>query len=73
MSTKENRGLRVAKAVSRDIDLTRCKLNGKYLNFVGDSDATCLNCRHDWPVDIECAVCEQPSGPFTKPNHWERG
>lgn len=44
---------------------------GKYLNVVDDSDATCRTCRHDWPIDIECAICEPTAGPFTKPNHWK--
>lgn len=33
--------------------------------------ATCLQCRHEWPIDSECAICEQPLAPFTQPNHWE--
>lgn len=34
-------------------------------------ETNCLQCRHEWPIDKECAICEQPLGLFTPPDHWE--
>jgi hypothetical protein len=59
--------------MSQQPDSTQRNARGKHLAVVDHSEATCLNGRHDWPTDAECAICEPTSGPFTKPNHWEPG
>jgi hypothetical protein len=36
-----------------------------------DGKSNCLDCQHDWAIDKECAICDQPLGPFTKPSCWK--
>lgn len=32
---------------------------------------SCLDCQHDWLIDNECKICDQPQGPFTRPTCWK--